>query len=364
MSEGTQQKLVELLFGIYKQKGFVSIDTVFKVLNNANTSLKAIDRICDKLLSMGAIIRDDPADFFDDEECEYDRGKVDYEQLYSDVLLTEPELKPLISFLRQIQPPQYREWKTLLPQAQAGNAFAKNRLCEMYLRSVLNISYSISRRYDLSIADTFQEGTIGLLTAIEKYNPLDHDAFQSYYPLWVRQCISRGIPFSPNPNSYFPVHIKDKLYGIYELIRNHYCELCNTEKHCPNLVQSVVVTLECTPEFAVQYLDYFISIKSLEQISEEFPKEVSDNGALCICCDEQLDAKILSDLIRKEISTLKPREQRIVALRYGFEDGIIHTLEDVSTGYGLTRERIRQIEVKALRKLRHQSRKKTLKEFY
>lgn len=364
MSGLSQQNCVELLFNIYKDKGFVSTDTVFEVLNNAEMPLDAIDRICDELLSMGVIIRDDPADFSNEDDGEYDRGKTDYEQLYNEVLSLEPDMKPLIDSLRKIQPPQNREWRMLMPQAQVGNTFARNRLCEMYLRTVLNISCSIAKQYDLSIADTFQEGTIGLLTAIEKFNPLDQDVFPRYFPLWVRQCISRGIPFSPKPDAYFPVHIKDTLYSIYELVKKHYCKLCDTATYCPNLIQSIVMTLKCTPDLAIQYLDYFIPTESLEQVSEESPELVSDGGAQNLSYDEQLNTDELDDIVRKELSTLKPREQRIMFMRYGFEDGTVHTLEELGAEFGLTRERIRQIEAKVLRKLRHPSHSKWLKEFW
>ena len=123
-------------------------------------------------------------------------------------------------------------------------------------------------------------------------------------------------------------------------------------------------TLECTPELAIQYLDYFIPTESLEQISEETPEAMSDQGALSRLYDEQLDANDLSYLVRQELSTLKPRERRIIYLRYGFEDGIAHTLEEVGAEYGLTRERIRQIEAKVIHKLQHPSHRKHLKDFW
>lgn len=364
MNGVSKQSFVELLFNIYKDKGFVSTDTVFEVLNSANMSLGAIDRICDELLSMGVIIRDDPADFSDDDDSEYDRGKVDYGQLYTEVLFLEPELKPLIDSLRQIQPPQHREWKMLIPQAQAENIFARNRLCEMYLRTVLNLSYSVAKRYNLLIADTFQEGTIGLLTAIEKYNPLDQDVFPTYLLWWVRQRIFRNIPFSPKPDVYFPAHIKNTLYSVFDLVENHYCELCNTATYCPNLVQCIVEDLECTPELVIQYLDYFKATESLEQLSDSVPECLSDNGIFSILIDEQIDAERLTETSKQVLSTLTDKEQYILNLRFGFSDGSIHTLEEIGVSLGVSRERIRQIEAKAIRKMQHGRQSKKLKDYY
>ncbi len=187
--------------------------------------------------------------------------------------------------------------------------------------------------------------------------------FPAYFPLWVRQRIYRSIPFSPKPVVYFPAHIKTTLYSIYELVKTHYCELCDTATYCPNLVQSIVTTLECTPELAIQYLDYFIPTESLEQVSEESPASVSDSGDLCQGYDEQLDIEKLHILVRNELSKFKPREQKIISLRYGFEDCTVHTLEEVGNEFNVTRERIRQIEAKMIRKFRHPSRRKQLKSF-
>ena len=362
----SQQDIVELLFNTYKDKGFVSTDTVFEAINSADMSLDSVDRICDELLSMGVIIRDDPSDISDDDdyEYEYDRGKNNYEQLYNNVLLLEPELKPLVDSLRQIQPPQHREWRILIPQAQSGNTFAQNRLCEMYLRTVLNLSYNIAKRYGLPLANTFQEGAIGLLTAIKKYDPSINDVFTRYFPLWVLRCIYRNIPFSPKPDFYFPAHIQKTLYSIYEIVENHCCELCNTTTHCANLIDNVVSTVKCTPELAIQYLNYFIPTESLEQVSEESPELVSDEGAQCWSYEEQLNTDMLYDFMRKELSTLKPREQTVIFLRYGFQNDTVHTLEEVGAEFGLTRERIRQIEAKVIRKLQQPSHSKRLIDFW
>ena len=122
-------------------------------------------------------------------------------------------------------------------------------------------------------------------------------------------------------------------------------------------------TLECTPELAAKYLDCFMPTESLEQVSEKDLALLSEDGNLCQSYDEQLHAIELCDLVQKGLSTFGHREQKVIFLRYGFEDGTVHTLEEIGIEFGVTRERIRQIEGKVIRKLRSSSHAKELAEF-
>lgn len=347
-----QNDLIESIFKLYEEKGYVSVDTIVEIVDKAGISLDDIDRICDKLLGMGVIIRDDADDYSDEEDEEYDRSRVDYDALYYKVAQIEPEFRPMLDIIRQIQPPQHREWKMLIPQAQNGNEYARQRLCEMYMRTVLYLAYVIHERFDVSIADTFQDGVIGLLKAIGKFNPMQHDTFPSYFPLWARQNIFRNMPFSPNKDIYFPIHLQTKLYGIYDLVKRHHCDLCVTSACCPNLVKQVASALECSLNTAKQYLMYFKPCDSIERLTEEFPEALSDYG---ISMEEYGDTIMKYELrknIENALQILRLKERIVLERRYGLKDGKFCTLEEVGSFMHLTRERIRQIEAKAIKKLR------------
>lgn len=347
-----QNDLIESIFKLYEENGYVSVDTIVEIVDKAGISLDDIDRICDKLLGMGVIIKDDADDYLDEEDEEYDRSRVDYDALYYKVAQIEPEFCPMLDIIRQIQPPQHREWKLLIPQAQNGNEYARQRLCEMYLRTVLYLAYVIHERYDMPIADTFQDGVIGLLKAIEKFNPTQHDTFPSYFPLWVRQNIFRNMPFSPNKCIYFPSHLQEKLYNIYDSVKEHSCDLCLTSACCPNLVKQVASALECSLSAAKQYLIYFKPCHSIERLTEEFPEALSDYGISMEECNDEIINWELKKNIENILQTLRPKEKIVLELRYGLIDGKPRTLEEIGTFMNVTRERIRQIEAKAIKKLR------------
>jgi RNA polymerase primary sigma factor len=360
----SQQTFVELLFNIYKDKGFVSTDTVFEVLNSTDMSLDAVDRICDELLSMGVIIRDDPADFLVDDDDEYDRSQIDYEQIFNEVLSSDPALKHYIDDVRKIQPPQYREWQLLLPQAKSGNSYAFERLCQMYLRNVIRIALTTHKKYGVPLAETIQDGNVGLIMAIEKYDPISHDVFSTYFPWWVRQNITREMIFSPNPFFYFPVHIREQLYSIYELVLQYESNNHECFESVQGLVEQVAQMLNCPVENASKIIGNFHPVESIEVLLKSKPDTFSDNG---FQTDEYLEnnhSKDIEVIVRNVLQTLTSRECRVLELRYGILDGRERTLEEVGNEFGVTRERIRQIEAKAIRKLQHPSRSKKLKSFY
>ena len=116
-----------------------------------------------------------------------------------------------VAYVQTIKPPQMVEWQTLLPKALAGNTTARMRIVEMYTRNVLRIALYYSEKYELPIADIIQDGLVGLITSIDKFDQAESSTFQTYYPMWVRQMIQREMPHYMYAR-YFPVHIHEKLW--------------------------------------------------------------------------------------------------------------------------------------------------------
>ena len=338
-------------------------DTVFNALMDVKIPLHDIDNILDRLLSMGVLVRTDRDAYRDENGEEYDRSQLDYEIIYQEVLLLDDQLALFIEQLRMIQPPQHREWQKLIPQAKGGNKFAFNRLIEMYLRSVVNIALNISKKIGSPIAETIQEGCVGLILAIKKYDIGKQDIFARYYPWYVLRQIQREMAFTINPLVYFPAHIKEKLNRIYEIVKKHDCIKCSNYHLCPALISDAANILNCSNESAKEYVSYFNQLESLETLLDEEPYIFSDHNLLI---DDLIDASYADqakESISRVLNTLTYREKKVLELRYGFYGDSPETLEKVGREFKVTRERIRQIEAKAIRKLRHPSRSKKLRDY-
>lgn len=225
----------------------------------------------------------------------------------------------------------------------------------MYMRVVIRMALSISRKYDLSLSDTIQDGMIGLWTAIDKYEFGKNDVFTTYFPFWVRQAIMREAA-TRNPTVYFPAHIKDKLFNIYDLVDSHACDQCGWIGLCPKLLFEIAKRVECDLDEAKQLYRYIVPFESLEEVSEElehYEDSVADEVWYAEDAFEELfDKSIQGEIITIMKEHLSSREQVVLSMRCGLMDDRIYTLDMIGTELGLTRERVRQIESKAIRKMR------------
>ena len=343
-----RNQIVTELYDCYMANGFITEDEALLLLELHNIPFHLIDSIIEQILAMGTIITadEDVAEWFND------KSKSDYELFFREVIALSPELEPFIEYIRNITPPQRREWHKLIPQAQDGNEYARNRLIEMYMKVVVKQALYYSKKYRLPIDDTIQDGMVGLITSIEKYNPADYLRYAEYIPWWIAQSIRRNSSVYCNP-VYFPALIREDLFTIMSDVEEHICEHCpNHEQNiCPNLVGLISKKNDWSTEKAEKYIKYLNCCKSRDEMIEN-DVDISDEKQFSDEMEEMFMVFNYRQILLKFLDEIKPRERYVLLLRFGFTKEGALSLAKIGKIFGFTKEGIRQINVKTIRKLR------------
>ena len=362
MERDNLQAALKQLLTIATANGFVTFDDIMKCADDNSLSLGEFDWLAEAAGSRNVIIYDEAPTRSKSEDDEYDDyAQVDYDHTFAEAIAISPELEPLIDEIRNIVPPQRGEVRRLKYQVQEGNAHARQRMADMYLRIAVRIAVSRAKTYDVDLVDTVGDAFMGLLTAIDRYDPDHSGPFISFASLWIYQNISREQS-TRNPCIYFPVHRKEWFYTMYPLLKARGCTECDDVLKCNKVVDMICEKVQCNREQAADVLTASLPNLSWEDIIEG-KIDYSEPSYLDESVIEDIEGRDRSSVVREILDKLTPRERMVLIDRYGLDDGEEKTLEQVGQKLGVTRERVRQIEAKAFRKLRHPSRSKKLKEF-
>ncbi len=289
---------------------------------------------------------------------EYERDKDLYDQLLKEVSMDDP-VKMYLKDIGKVPLLAPEEETELAKRMMNGDDEAKRLLSEANLRLVV----SIAKRYmgrGMQFLDLIQEGNLGLMKAVEKFDYQKGFKFSTYATWWIRQAITRAIADQAR-TIRIPVHMVETINKLVRVSRRLLQELGREPS-----AEEIAVEMEISPERVREIQKIAQDPVSLETpIGEEEDSHLSDfiEDERSTAPQDAVSFTMLKEQLLGVLDTLTPREEKVLRLRYGLDDGRPRTLEEVGKEFNVTRERIRQIEAKALRKLRHPSRSKRLKDF-
>ena len=332
------------------KKGSINEEDVYFALQKVGDNAKNVEKFLAVLQKRGIkIIRANDEDLYKDN--------------FSDLVMSVSVDDPVKMYLKDIGKVPLltsEEEKEIAKKVMQGDEYAKKKLCESNLRLVVSVAKKYVGKTSMSFLDLIQEGNMGLLRAVDKFDYTKGFKFSTYATWWIRQAITRAMA-DQSRTIRIPVHMVETINKYVKVSRSLMQKL-GREATIEEIAKEMDLTVAKVME---------IQRTAQDPISLETPMGEEDDGKMAdVIVDETAKSPIESatqTLLREQllavIDTLTPREQEVIRQRYGLLDGKQKTLEEVGKEFSVTRERIRQIEAKALRKLKNPNRSKRLIDF-
>jgi len=354
------KSVINELVEIGKKQGFLTYEVIAKKTSNLDLDANSLDELYNALNENNIEIRSEDESDSDTNLLEDDpEFNIEHIVNESKDMSVNDNVRMYLKEIGKISLLSLDEEQELSKRIASGDEEAKKILAESNLRLVV----SIAKRYvgrGLLFLDLIQEGNIGLMKAVDKFDYDKGFKFSTYATWWIRQAITRALADQAR-TIRVPVHMVETINKLARVERQMALDL-NREPTDSELAKKMNLPL-----------DKIVEIRRISQdpVSLETPIGEEDDSHLgdfladerTMGPEEYTDYTMLKEELKEVLETLAKREEEVLELRFGLYDGTCHTLEEVGKKFGVTRERIRQIEAKALRKLRHPSRAKKLRDF-
>ncbi len=352
-----QNRKAEVLLARGRQRGFVTYDEILKSFPTIESDVMFLEELYEKFSVAGIDVLEGGGmlDMNDEQLVEkgYSRSDSQYDSIQ--MYLREIGKYPLLNA---------QDERDLAKRIVDGDGEARNLLARANLRLVVSIAKKyVGRSPDLTLLDLIQEGNLGLFKAVDKFDYTKGYKFSTYATWWIRQAITRALA-DQSRTIRIPVHMVETIAKYKQVSRRLSQDLGRDP-----LAEEVALEMGIDVEkvYQIEKIDQdTVSLESPVGSDDDDGKSVLGDfikDDKILSPDQEVSRRILGDQLREILDELSPKEREILKLRHGLEDGIYHTLEEVGKKFGVTRERIRQIEAKALERIRTHEKAKQLRSY-